>query len=398
MTNTSKRLSRLLAVVLCGATFFSGCSNTTDSQKVEETVPDTALELVEDMGNGWNLGNTMESVVDNGDFATDFEQAWGNIKTTQECIDGIKGYNFKSVRIPVAWSNMMSDDGNYTINQDYFNRVDEIVDYVLNDDMYAIINIHWDGGWWADFGSAKQEVRDEALKKYQAMWTQIADHYKDYSKKLIFESANEELGSKFQEDNEDFTEDECYETCNAINQEFVDIVRNSGGNNDSRFLLIAGYNTDIDMTCDDRFTMPTDTIDDHLMVSVHYYTPSQYCIASSEGNSWGYRDSWGTPVDKAMMNANFEKMTKFTEQGYGVVIGEYGVTLKFKDGERSLKDGTFDYMQSVVNISNDYNFCPILWDAGNWYSRTRCKFDNEELANIYLNADGGVSQDTTVTE
>ena len=234
----------------------------------------TAIEIAADMGYGWNLGNTMEATNTwtSNPKVTDFETAWGQPVTTKAMIDGIKKAGFNSIRIPVSWSNMMSSDGNYTIDASYFKRIDEIISYAFANDMYVIINDHYDGGWWKGFASNKTEC----MKHYKNMWTQVAGHYKDYSEKLIFESANEELGNSLKNDNENVAELELYSLTNEINQTFVDIVRKSGGNNEKRYLLIAGFNTDIDKTCSSLYEMPADTISNHLMVSVHYYTPWTY--------------------------------------------------------------------------------------------------------------------------
>ncbi len=220
----------------------------------------TAIEIAKEMGDGINLGNTMEAVAGGNPWfdvtnVTNWETAWGQPKTTRAMIDGMKKAGFESIRIPVAWSNMMSKDGTYKIPDVFFDRVDEIIGYAYANGMYVIINIHYDDGWWDDF------ARDEAgtMKRYKAMWTQIAGHYKDYDEKLIFESANEELGDKL-----------GYALVNRINQAFVDLVRASGGNNGLRYLLIAGFNTDIDKTCSSEYRMPADTCRNHLLISVHY--------------------------------------------------------------------------------------------------------------------------------
>ena len=247
-----------------------------------------AYQMVHDLGLGINLGNTMESVSRYKLGSVNaYETCWGAPTTTKAMIDGMKNAGFKTIRIPVAWSNMVSDDGNYTISDGYFNRVEEIMGYALDNDMYVIVNIHYDGGWWGQFGACKKDsagntVADEtrraaAWKRYESYWKQISERFKKYSGHVIFESANEELGTRlndalnsngygFTEDmssddiiSGNLTEDEKYALVNQINQKFVDIVRASGGNNANRFLLIAGYDTDISKTCDTRYKMPTDT-------------------------------------------------------------------------------------------------------------------------------------------
>ena len=341
----------------------------------------TAIEIAADMGYGWNLGNTMEATNTwtSNPKVTDFETAWGQPVTTKAMIDGIKKAGFNSIRIPVSWSNMMSSDGNYTIDASYFKRVDEIISYAFANDMYVIINDHYDGGWWKGFASNKTEC----MKHYKNMWTQVAGHYKDYPEKLIFESANEELGNSLKNDNENVAELELYSLTNEINQTFVDIVRKSGGNNEKRYLLIAGFNTDIDKTCSSLYEMPTDTISNHLMVSVHYYTPWIY-VGLHKDEGYGYKDSWGTDDDKAEMEGNFAKMKKFTDAGYGVVVGEYSVLSynKYtKAYERKAGDTTF--IKYLLTLCDKYGYAPYVWDAGDWYNRATCSMRWSDIAAIY---------------
>ena len=196
-----------------------------------------------------------------------YETAWNQPVTTEAMIVGMKNCGFDTIRIPVAWTNMMDyENGDYTINTAYLDRVQEIVDWAIKAEMFVIVNDHWDGGWWELFAGTADE-NTQAWKIYESMWTQITERFKDYSDMLILESANEELGSGWL--NKGLEEDETYELMNQINQKFVDIVRASGGNNDDRFLLIAGNNTNIDKTCDSRFVMPKDSATGKLLVSVH---------------------------------------------------------------------------------------------------------------------------------
>jgi len=171
---------------------------------------------------------------------------------TGAMISGYASSGFKTVRIPVAWSNLMGS--NYTINAGLLNRVEELVNYVLNNGMYAIVNIHWDGGWWENFPTDSAGCMD----RYKRMWGQISDRFKNHSGYLVFESLNEEgvwqdvwnrydgKGNKAR----------AYGLLNAINQEFTTLIRASGSNNADRHLLIAGYATDINLTCDNAFKMP----------------------------------------------------------------------------------------------------------------------------------------------
>lgn len=350
----------------------------------------TALEATRLMGNGINLGNTLEACDNNVDIKTNtplsYETHWGQPKTTQAMIDGMKAAGFDTIRIPVAWMTNATHlyEGDYTIDADYMNRVEEVVRYARKAGMYVIINDHWDGGWYGMFGSESAETRALAMEAYKGMWQQIAERFRDYSDYLIFESANEELGGRFDENSPLYcsdsvvtylNDDERYALTNEINQTFVDVVRATGGNNATRFLLIAGYGTNIDQTCDDRFQMPKDTADSKLMVSVHYYDPWSYCGASSAVSA----TKWGKVSDYEYMDQQLAKMTKFTEAGYGVVIGEYGA-LPCSDG---LKDNTLAYHTAFLDACTKYNLTNCLWDCSGLYKRVSQTFADDDILAMY---------------
>lgn len=350
----------------------------------------TALEATRLMGNGINLGNTLEACDNNVGIKTNtplsYETHWGQPKTTQAMIDGMKAAGFDTIRIPVAWMTNATHlyEGDYTIDADYMDRVEEVVRYARKAGMYVIINDHWDGGWYGMFGSESAETRALAMEAYKGMWQQIAERFRDYSDYLIFESANEELGGRFDENSPLYcsdsvvtylTDDERYALTNEINQTFVDVVRATGGNNATRFLLIAGYGTNIDQTCDDRFQMPKDTVDSKLMVSVHYYDPWSYCGASSAASA----TKWGKVSDYEYMDQQLAKMTKFTEAGYGVVIGEYGA-LPCSDG---LKDNTLAYHTAFLDACTKYNLTNCLWDCSGLYKRVSQTFADDDILAMY---------------
>ena len=350
----------------------------------------TALEATRLMGNGINLGNTLEACDNNVGIKTNtplsYETHWGQPKTTQAMIDGMKAAGFDTIRIPVAWMTNATHlyEGDYTIDADYMDRVEEVVRYARKAGMYVIINDHWDGGWYGMFGSESAETRALAMEAYKGMWQQIAERFRDYSDYLIFESANEELGGRFDENSPLYcsdsvvtylTDDERYALTNEINQTFVDVVRATGGNNAARFLLIAGYSTDINQTCDDRFQMPKDTVDSKLMVSVHYYDPWSYCGASSAVSA----TKWGKVSDYEYMDQQLAKMTKFTEAGYGVVIGEYGA-LPCSDG---LKDNTLAYHTAFLDACTKYNLTNCLWDCSGLYKRVSQTFADDDILAMY---------------
>ena len=352
------RVSVVKIIGLVISMLLSGCTTSITDNNVSGNDL-TATEVIRLMGNGINLGNTLEaynhkSYVDSGVNPTSFETLWGQPVTTRDMIDDMKAMGFDTLRIPVAWTNGINyESGDYTIDERLMNRVDEVVNYALDADMYVILNDHWDGSWWGMFGSGDEAVRENGMALYKSIWTQLCEHFSDYSYKLIFESANEELGDRLNDGEVTGTdgvlsEDERYETTNRINSEFVKLVRSTGGKNADRFLLIAGYNTDFRKTCDDRYQMPEDTAKDKLLLSVHYYTPWDYCSDSTV-------NQWGSPGDYEEQNSLFQMLTKFTDQGYGVVIGEYAVMGAADKPDRD------KFYANLLDNCDLYNYCPVLY-------------------------------------
>ena len=376
-----------MIIILVGMVLLLLCS------AASAEVPDNAVEMTRAMGNGINLGNTLEACNNGAQFGnvTDdpayYETLWGQPVTTPEMLQEMKRAGFDTIRIPVAWMTNAThlNQGDYTISDAYMNRVEEIVNYALDAGMFVIVNDHWDGGWWGMFGSETEATRSLAMEAYIGMWKQIAERFADYDARLIFESANEELGARFDENSPLYCQDsivnnlpdsERYELTNRINQTFVDTVRACGGKNGERFLLIAGFGTNIDRTFDARFVMPSDSAENRLMVSVHYYDPSTYCLASSAKGA----TLWGKQKDFTDMYATLSKMKKFVSAGYGVVIGEYGA-LPGNDGE--MKQNAAAYHKAFLDCCDALDMMGCLWDCSGIFVRKDLKIADPEMAAVY---------------
>ncbi len=394
MISAMKKLTSLLlalALLLCCCA--AGAEGTPAGAEKPDLSALTAVEMTRLMGNGINLGNTMEAC-NNGasggytsDNPTHYETMWGQPVTTADMMKAMKEAGFDTIRIPVAWMTNAThlNQGDWTIAGPYMDRVEEIVNYALDAGMFVIVNDHWDGGWWGMFGSESEETRALAMEAYIGMWQQIAGRFAGYDERLIFESANEELGARFDENSPLFCQDsiksylpdsERYALTNRINQTFVDTVRACGGYNGHRFLLIAGYGTNIDQTFDSRFRMPEDSAEKKLMVSVHYYDPWSYCGASSAKAA----SLWGKKTDYRDMYATLSKMSKFTGAGYGVVIGEYGA-LPGSDNE--MKKNSPAYHKAFLDCCDALDLTGCLWDCSGLFARLQLKFRNEEMAEVY---------------
>ena len=328
-------------------------------------------QITEAMGVGYNLGNSLEAA----SSGTPNETAYGNPKLTEDLVLAAKDAGFKSIRIPVSYLSMIDDNNGYKIDSSWLDRVQQVVDYCVDNDMYAIVNMHGDGyttvnGGWLLCGSYDQT---KIKAKYKACWEQIADRFKNYDEHLIFESMNEEFDGTYGTPSRT-----AYANINAYNQIFVDTVRKSGGNNDQRWLLIPGWNTNIDYTAGDYgFEMPTDNYlssniasgQKRIMISVHYYDPWDFCGTESGATTqWGdsvtdasKKASWG---DESYMVSQFKKMyTKFVSQGYPVVIGEFGAINKANYDSQN-KTCRAEYYQKVCYYAKQYGMIPVAWDNG----------------------------------
>lgn len=367
-----KKIITAVTAAAIAAACISGCTNASAANKMRDI---TTMEVVQEMGLGINLGNTFESCGGwiSNTSVTNYETGWGSPVVTEELIKGYKNCGFGVLRIPVAWSNMMAED--YTINPNYLARVKQVVEWALNADLYVVMNIHWDGGWFEGFG--KDSKREECFKKYESVWTQLTEAFKDYGDKLMFESLNEEGGwdeiwNRYSHEGD---KEKSYGILNDMNQRFVNIVRNSGGNNAKRHLLIAGYGTDIELTCDEAFKMPDDP-ENRCAVSVHYYTPSTFAILEKDA-SWGKaKTEWGSDADIAELNKYMDMMkTTFVDKGIPVIIGEYGAATKNKTPEMVRK-----YLTSVCEAAYTRGMCPVLWDVTDvFYDRTKMDFIDQQL-------------------
>lgn len=334
----------------------------------------TATEAAKNMGMGLNLGNTMEAYnasdcekityewipVVGENRPVDYETCWGAVPTTQEVINGIKAEGFDTVRIPVFWGNMMSNDGTYTINSEYIARVREIVDYCCNAGLYTVINIHH-----FDEFIIRRNSTEKCAEIFTHLWTQISEYFKDYPYTVIFEGYNEYLGgNQFDESGNlvELSEADGFRLTNTLNQSFVDAVRATGGKNAERVLIVSGYWTNIDKTTSPEFVMPTDTVSDRLMVSVHYVDNMMYWIHKIGGTDWlNYIDDQIAKLNKA-----------FTEKNIPVFVGETSVNYPAENFDNNaVYQTSSDCVDYVIRMLMINGFVPVIWDTNdNFYSRT----------------------------
>ena len=288
--------------------------------------------FVREMGVGINIGNSLDVCDWNSKFTIDthpakYETTWGNGPITESLIKMIADKGFGTVRIPVTYMNHIDDKGN--IDPKWLQRVSEVVNMVLDNGMYCIVDIHHDTGNDGWIRASKKNYNDNH-DRVANMILQIAECFKDYDDHLILEGFNEMV-----DDNTKWT-DVPYESLtvfNKWNQLFVDLVRGTGSNNATRFLLVNTYAASIDGRNIDYFELPTDTVEDRLLVGVHGY------------------------ISAAELDKGFDSIKKLYDRGYAIVIGEFGSSGQSKVDRAQY---TEDYSQKAAEIGA----CPILWDDG----------------------------------
>ena len=342
----------------------------------------TAMDIAALMYPGWNLGNTMEAGNSSNNWKNagiGSETAWQSAKTTQQLIDLVKASGFKSVRIPCAWvMGHITDAEACTIDADWLARVHEVVDYCIKNDLYVIINQHWDGGWIEHDGLTAASDVDATKAKLTKIWTQIANSFKNYDERLIFAGMNEP-GVGGGDANALLGTADLANRIAEYEQTFIEAVRATGGNNAKRVLVVQGPNTNIDNTVAHNYMAKLhDSATDRLMVEVHFYDPYQFTDLG-EAKDWGkYYLYWGknnkggdadrtadSKYNEDYVEAQMKKMkTNFFDKGYPVLIGEFGANQRTAIGTDALHDNSVkDYYKAVVTSAINNGCVPVAWDT-----------------------------------
>lgn len=294
-------------------------------------------EIVKDIKVGWNLGNSLECYnTDKKGLAT--ETGWGNPKTTEELVKSVKKAGFNAIRVPVTWGEHMDGD---TIQKEWLGRVKEVVDYIYDNDMYVIINMHHDDYIW--FNPTEAEYAGDSAK-FKKIWEQVSEYFKDYGDRLIFEgmneartigSANEWVGGTAAE----------RAVVNKYVQDFVDTVRASGGKNTERTLIISAYGACAEEVAMNDVIVPDDK---NLIVSIHYYAPWRF--TSGETTTFGQ-------AEKSELDAKFDSMKKkFIDKGTPLIIAEFGCMGIADDSTRK------EYYNYYISSAKKRGIKCFVWD------------------------------------
>ena len=322
----------------------------------------TAVQLAAKIKLGWNLGNSLEAIGG--------ETAWGNPKATKALIDLVKANGFNAIRIPVSYDQYLANATTAQLKAEWLARVKEVVQYAIDNNMYVIVNIHWDGGWLEN--NCTEAKKSATNAKQKAFWEQIATTLRGFDEHLIFASANEPKVANATE----------MAVLNSYHQTFIDAVRSTGGKNAYRTVVIQGPDTDIEKTNKLMLTLPTDKVADRMMMEVHYYTPYQFTLMDKDADwgkmfyYWGANNrsttdternpTWGEEADLAKL---FKSMkTQFVDKGIPVILGEFGAIRRSNLTGSNLTlhlESRAYYLKYVVQQAKANGIVPFYWDEGN---------------------------------
>ena len=363
MKSVSKRYLSFILSLLMAMTIFIGLDlGDINVQALSgDTLKNADTEaILEDMGLGWNLGNSLDAT---GGSGLDTETSWSNPKTTQALIDKVKSLGFNTVRVPVSWGKHVSGD-NYTIDSAWLARVKEVVDYCYKNDMYVILNIHHDTKSSESASGAGYYPRSSAYSSSEkfvtSVWSQMAEYFKNYDYHLIFETLNEPrlIGTGyewwFNKWNIPSEVKDAIDCINKLNQKAVDTIRDTGSNNRGRLIMCPGYDASIDGATVSGFKLPTDISGNknRIAVSVHAYSPYNFAMNVGSGSTSTYTSS----IKNELQDLFSTLKSNFRDKGIPVVIGEFGSTDKNNTAER-VKWAT-DY----TALAKKNNIPCVLWD------------------------------------
>ncbi|MCA0755046.1 glycoside hydrolase family 9 protein [Paenibacillus sp. N4] len=323
---------------------------------------------------GWNLGNTLEAI------GTDFESAWGNPRVTREFLQEIKAQGFKSIRIPVAWNQRMSAGPDYTIDPAFLDRVEEVVDMALDEGLYVMLNIHDVWQWMRPTMAAQH---DAVMEQFEAAWTQIADRFKNHDTKLMFESANEPEYYDVDEETE-------LEWLNEVNKAFFHIVRESGGNNGLRPLVLPTLYTNHGQVYVDSLAATIENLNDpNIITTVHYYGFWPFAVNIAGFTTFNAETK--NDIDTMVNNV----YNTFVSKGIPVVIGEYGILGHDKNRETVERGEMLKYFEYFLHATQAKGIATMWWDNGSYFNRTTNEWRDQELYNIIMHSLAGRTSTTS---
>lgn len=311
--------------------------------------PITAQEWAFAINAGWNLGNQLDARTGRDESVHYMETAWvGGVAVTPEFIDYVYASGFNGIRIPVTWQKAIDDD--FNIRRDWMARVREIVDYAVANDMYIMLNTHHDD----EIFRLMDEDMEESRRAVTRIWEQIATEFMYHNERLAFQAFNEPRTRYSPAEWSGGTPEER-NNLNELNQLFVDTVRATGGNNAERVLIVPTYAASASATTQGALVVPTDTVADRIIVSLHSYSPWLFTGYTGEGHTASWSNSSASDTGSVMFYINRAYDT-FVSQGIPVVFSETGAL------NRDNLESRVDWTEFYFTQSRSRGIPVFWWD------------------------------------
>lgn len=329
----------------------------------------TPIQFAAEMKTGWNLGNSLDAEGPDETF-------WGNPRITKEMVDAVANRGFTTLRLPVTWRFHQGDAPNYAVEIAWLDRVEEVVNYARANDMYVIVNVHHDDPWIIPTQAESEGVKDRLAK----LWTQIAVRFRDYSDYVIFETLNEPRHENTPEEWSGGTV-EGRDMVNAYHQVSLDAIRATGGNNETRKIMISTYAASTVPVAMDALIIPNN--DPNTMVSLHSYFPFPFTLEGTD-------TTWGSSQDRADLLAEMNRIkTRFSDRGMAVVLGEWSSA-----NQNNIED-RLAHAEYYSQLAAERGFASIWWDNGDTsanrdglaiFDRDNLTFTFDNIAEILIQA------------
>ncbi len=353
MFDTSTNIKRIVGISAAALCMLSSIRIAPVTVREIEAAGDTmtAFEITEDMGLGWNLGNSFDAYMSANNvpldtYGLEAETCWGNPKTTNAMLDAVKAKGFNTIRVPVTWFQHVDKNNGYKIDEAWLARVKEVVDYCYNNGMYVILNLHHEEPYQnrSTLGADYEEINGYVT----ALWGQLAEVFKDYNQHLIFETMNEPRAKETDHEWWGPHDDEV-DAINKINANALDVIRKAGGQNDTRLVMMPGYCASSDTSIMSKVVIPDD---DFVAASVHAYSPYSFAMDDKVASHDTFTETNRTELISIMDGIR----KTFGDKDIPVVLGE------FSSSNFGNTEARCNWADAYISTAKAYGFPCVLWD------------------------------------
>ena len=347
------KITRFVSSAVAAACLATGLNFAPFTMEIEAADQLTAFEITEAMQIGWNLGNTLDAYMSDAkqqpleSYGLEAETCWGNPKTTPELIAAVKAKGFNTIRVPVTWFQHVDKNNGYKIDEAWLARVKEIVDYCYEQDMYVILNLHHEEPYVnrSTLGADYEELTGYV----SSLWKQIAETFKDYDQRLVFETMNEPRAKGTDHEWWGPTKEET-DTINKINADALEVIRGTGNdNNDTRLVMMPGYCASSDTSMMSKIVVPDD---EYVAVSVHAYSPYNFTMNAEVKDHSTFTTAYATELTSILDGIR----KTFGDKDIPVVLGEFSAS------NYGNTEARVEWAKAYISQTKEMGIPCVLWD------------------------------------